>query len=89
MADIVHREQEGNWVGYVWRRKETPDQVTQYYWSLSYTGDVQEMLKQKAEQDGGRADGQAAFVPDSSFYPSADQAQHDLRQELQRHTARQ
>lgn len=86
MPDIVHSEQEGDWVGYVWRRKETPDQVTQYYWSLSFTGDIPEMIEQQAEQDG-TADGQAAFVPDSCFYPSEDQAKQELHQEIQRHAA--
>jgi hypothetical protein len=84
MADIVHREQEGEWVGYVWRRKETPDQTTQYYWSLSFSGDLKNLLQQKAQQDGG-TDGQATFVPDSDFYPSEDAAKQDLHQEIKRH----
>ncbi|MEA2574956.1 MAG: hypothetical protein QOH93_2254 [Chloroflexia bacterium] len=83
MADIVHREQEGEWIGYVWRRKEAPDQTTQYYWSLSFSGDVQNLLQQKAEQDGG-ADDQAAFVPDSTFYPSEDAAKQDLHSAMKR-----
>jgi hypothetical protein len=83
MPDIVHSEQEGEWVGHVWRRKETPDQVTQYYWSLSFAGDVPEMLQHKAEEEGG-TDGQATFVPDSCFYPSEDQAKQDLHQAMQR-----
>ncbi len=83
MADIVHREQEGEWVGYVWRRKETPDQVTQYYWSLSFSGDMKHLLERKAQQDGAD-DGQAAVVPDSSFYPSEDAAKQDLHEEIRR-----
>lgn len=84
MADVVHREQAGEWVGYVWRRKESPDQTTQYYWSLSFAGDMHELLQQQAEQNGG-SDGQAAFVPDSSFYPSEDAAKQDLHEEMKRH----
>ena len=81
MPDIVHSEQEGQWLGHVWRRKETPDQVTQYYWSLSFTGDLREM-QQQAAQDGCAH--QAAFVPDSSFYPSEHEAKQDLHEELKR-----
>jgi hypothetical protein len=83
MPDIVHSEQAGEWVGHVWRRKETPDQVTQYYWSLSFTGDLRKMQQQQAQQDG--CTGQPALVPDSSFYPSEHEAKQDLHQELQRH----
>lgn len=83
MPDIVHTEQQGDWVGYVWRRKEAPDQVTQYYWSLSFAGDVREMLEKSAQD--ANADGPATCVPDSCFYPSEDEARRNLNAEIQRH----
>jgi hypothetical protein len=83
MPDVVHSEQEGEWLGHVWRRKETPDQITQYYWSLSFTGDMREMHQQHASQDGSACP--AAFVPDSCYYPSEHQAKQDLQEELKRH----
>lgn len=80
MADVVHSEQAGEWVGHVWRRKETPDQITQYYWSLSFAGDMREMLQKQAEQTGG----QPPVVPDSCFYYTEDAARQDLKEQMRR-----
>jgi hypothetical protein len=81
MADVVHSEQAGEWVGHVWRRKETPDQITQYYWSLSFAGDMREMLQKQAEQTGG----QTPVVPDSCFYYTEAAAKQELKEQLKRH----
>jgi hypothetical protein len=83
MADVVHSEQAGEWVGHVWRRKETPDQITQYYWSLSFTGDMREVLQKQAEQEDGTAS-QSPVVPDSCFYYTQDAAQQKLQEEMKR-----
>ncbi|HEX8230410.1 MAG TPA: hypothetical protein VF826_14010 [Chloroflexia bacterium] len=79
MHEIAYDETRSGWAGYVWCA--TTDEGTQhYYWSLSYTGELeQEVAKDELFGSGG------TVIPDSQFYNSLEEATHHLKYEMDRH----
>ncbi len=79
MPQIVHREPTRHWTGYVWST-DTSEGDPQYYWSLSYHGDLH------AISDGKACGDPPNLIPDSGFYDSPDAAIQALEQEIGKHT---
>lgn len=78
MTEPIHREAAGEWTGYVWRRKEAPDEETNYYWSLTYNGDVRAAADQSADDDNAPPN----LVPDSCYYRSEGEARKAMQDQL-------
>jgi hypothetical protein len=78
MTQPIHTEESGEWTGYVWRRKEAPDEDTNYFWSLSYKGDV----RQAADESPDGEDSPPNLIPDSPYYTSEDEARQAMRDQL-------
>ncbi|HEX8597429.1 MAG TPA: hypothetical protein VF952_02840 [Chloroflexia bacterium] len=79
MHEIAYDDRRSSWVGYVWCAT-TDEGTQQYYWSLSYAGELdQETAKDELFESGTNV------IPDSEFYETIEEAKRNLEQEMDKY----
>ena len=79
MHEIAYSERRSGWTGYVWCAT-TDEGTQQYYWSLSYAGELDgEVAKDELFGSGSNV------IPDSEYYETIEEATRSLQHEMDKH----